>query len=270
MNMDFLAIIPAMIPNIAMPFKILTNFKTGIRMNEYATVGSLITIILNNEILRYNASITLFSLLLLKFIQYGVTYEKISQYPHILQSIIFSEYILYFTLYTNYDTLINTSIMMPLLRMFIMYEQFRLIIHVGISVFNSILIIWSKRYLKSATIEALFNLSPELIFNTITSAVMGKLIYINHNGTVISNMKGCVKISEEDLERYAPINNRTDPIPEQFGITECSICTDKYLPEIQLTRTLPCKHSFHCSCVDAWFFAGHLMCPMCRHPLVGN
>ena len=249
MNMDFLAIIPAMIPNIAMPFKILTNFKTGIRMNEYATVGSLITIILNNEILRYNASITLFSLLLLKFIQYGVTYEKISQYPHILQSIIFSEYILYFTLYTNYDTLINTSIMMPLLRMFI---------------------IWSKRYLKSATIEALFNLSPELIFNTITSAVMGKLIYINHNGTVISNMKGCVKISEEDLERYAPINNRTDPIPEQFGITECSICTDKYLPEIQLTRTLPCKHSFHCSCVDAWFFAGHLMCPMCRHPLVGN
>ena len=76
MNMDFLAIIPAMIPNIAMPFKILTNFKTGIRMNEYATVGSLITIILNNEILRYNASITLFSLLLLKFIQYGLSNNK--------------------------------------------------------------------------------------------------------------------------------------------------------------------------------------------------
>lgn len=78
-------------------------------------------------------------------------------------------------------------------------------------------------------------------------------------------------ISESDLNLVAPLrfpgNNNSDrPLEQQteYSVPEsCTICTEDY-SEKQLTRTLPCKHSFHAYCVDDWLLRRSAICPICR------
>jgi len=45
----------------------------------------------------------------------------------------------------------------------------------------------------------------------------------------------------------------------------CAICQDTINISKEMSRILPkCKHTFHCHCIDNWFFSGHNICPICR------
>ena len=41
----------------------------------------------------------------------------------------------------------------------------------------------------------------------------------------------------------------------------CSICMDVYSVS-QSVKTLPCSHTFHCSCIDTWLSSASLNCPL--------
>lgn len=38
---------------------------------------------------------------------------------------------------------------------------------------------------------------------------------------------------------------------------------------LQLVRTLPCAHEFHCECVDRWLLAKRT-CPLCKGNIIGS
>jgi len=44
--------------------------------------------------------------------------------------------------------------------------------------------------------------------------------------------------------------------------TTCAVCMDDYVPKT-LSRTLPCEHSFHATCIDTWLMESGT-CPICR------
>ena len=41
----------------------------------------------------------------------------------------------------------------------------------------------------------------------------------------------------------------------------CSICMEVY-SESQCVKTLPCHHTFHCTCIDTWLSSASLNCPL--------
>ena len=41
----------------------------------------------------------------------------------------------------------------------------------------------------------------------------------------------------------------------------CSICMEVY-SELQCVKTLPCHHTFHCTCIDTWLSSASLNCPL--------
>ena len=43
------------------------------------------------------------------------------------------------------------------------------------------------------------------------------------------------------------------------------ICLEK-LAEGNLVRHLPCRHTFHTSCIDQWFRSQRYTCPICIAP----
>lgn len=46
---------------------------------------------------------------------------------------------------------------------------------------------------------------------------------------------------------------------------QCSICLTDYT-ENDKVKILPCKHHFHCTCVDEWFIIDDI-CPLCKKPI---
>lgn len=77
------------------------------------------------------------------------------------------------------------------------------------------------------------------------------------------------KITEDELNEICELkcngllNNLHKNDPEYTVPTECAICNDKFDTKY-LHRTLPCKHSFHASCIDQWILKSHNVCPICR------
>jgi hypothetical protein len=77
-------------------------------------------------------------------------------------------------------------------------------------------------------------------------------------------------VSQEIIEQYAPLrfpglNNVIDSTNanHQYTIpTKCSVCMDIFSTS-GLSRTLPCNHSFHATCIDSWL-EKHGNCPLCR------
>jgi len=49
------------------------------------------------------------------------------------------------------------------------------------------------------------------------------------------------------------------------GLNDCSICLQTI--EDSLKCTTQCEHQFCKSCLDRWFNAHHLSCPMCRQDI---
>lgn len=50
-------------------------------------------------------------------------------------------------------------------------------------------------------------------------------------------------------------------------MNQCPIC---YEENDQIVVVLPCRHEFHCSCLQRWVYHGHNTCPMCRQGIPEN
>lgn len=56
--------------------------------------------------------------------------------------------------------------------------------------------------------------------------------------------------------------------PDLFiGHTICTICFDP-IGDREIIRGLPCLHVFHKNCMDAWFEALHVTCPLCKQDIL--
>ena len=91
-----------------------------------------------------------------------------------------------------------------------------------------------------------------------------------HGVNIVSHSKNL--IDEKSLEQIAPLRCPSLGNSDREGVTEyttpdnCSVCTETY-SEKQLTRTLPCGHSFHAVCVDQWLLERSAVCPICRRDI---
>ena len=88
-----------------------------------------------------------------------------------------------------------------------------------------------------------------------------------HGVNILSHSKNLV--DEKTLDQIAPLrcptlgNSYRQERTEYTTPDNCSICAETY-SEKQLTRTLPCGHSFHAVCVDQWLLQRSAVCPICR------
>jgi hypothetical protein len=74
---------------------------------------------------------------------------------------------------------------------------------------------------------------------------------------------------------YMLLNDNEDITPPQSNNSDndelCIICYDKLDCSGKLPYTLPeCQHSFHQSCINAWFRQGNQKCPLCNDIGTGN
>jgi len=105
--------------------------------------------------------------------------------------------------------------------------------------------------------------------------------YVNNNiGPILNQFANVVNmidqtqnrtvLNETTLEEIAPLHcpcipdpNKTDYAPEYSIPSTCCVCLEQYNPK-QLSRCLPCKHSFHANCIDKWLLEGSACCPICK------
>jgi len=89
-----------------------------------------------------------------------------------------------------------------------------------------------------------------------------------HNNNALSNdVDGEQGISPQLMEQTLSSNNVTTEANRDMDEDEdcCAICLVIYKEGDEL-RSLPCKHDFHKSCVDAWL-GNNASCPACRYSL---
>lgn len=97
-----------------------------------------------------------------------------------------------------------------------------------------------------------------------------RISYQNLEILTIPNRPGQQQLDEAQLEEIAPtqVPQFRETNIDHFAEEQCSICHEVYDETRQLYRILPnCRHSFHCHCIDKWFFSGHSVCPLCRTEL---
>lgn len=77
--------------------------------------------------------------------------------------------------------------------------------------------------------------------------------------------------TQEEIDRCPTriLRETDDLLVQQEGKEppHCAVCLEPYCVEQQV-RTIPCFHTFHCSCIDPWL-AQKATCPVCKHPAVG-
>jgi hypothetical protein len=103
--------------------------------------------------------------------------------------------------------------------------------------------------------------------------VDGGIIEIAYHGLTVFSYPGPrplqPPLTEEQLDTVAPLRcpglmNVLKNSDHSYTCPDtCSVCRAEY-SEKQLTRTLPCNHSFHAACVDAWLLTRSPTCPICR------
>ncbi|GMN61329.1 hypothetical protein TIFTF001_030414 [Ficus carica] len=76
------------------------------------------------------------------------------------------------------------------------------------------------------------------------------------NGEIQESFRGVMVECSRDLQ-HSPIER---PLSEEDA--ECCICLSVYDDETEL-RELPCRHHFHCACIDKWLHI-NATCPLCK------
>ena len=59
-----------------------------------------------------------------------------------------------------------------------------------------------------------------------------------------------------------------DAFRDWLGLLERGFPFNWFVYSLQLVRTLPCDHEFHCECVDRWLLAKRT-CPLCKGNIIG-
>jgi hypothetical protein len=176
-----------------------------------------------------------------------------------------------------YDVPNNLNFLMYVWRAFIEMHRFRYYCEV---IFGTILIVtgtlfypFLKYYYKKSEIiiNNLTSIPLTVYRNVYNSIIDGQSIDIRVDNINIISVppKYKVHMTEDELEKLAP---KIMPIVRSIKTRKmkseeinCVICQDVINVNKEMSRTLPnCKHSFHCHCIDNWFFCGHNICPICR------
>lgn len=80
---------------------------------------------------------------------------------------------------------------------------------------------------------------------------------------------GCCDVAGADadaaraLAAQAPAHTAGINAGEEGEHGECAVCLDPFTPGLDLTRSLPCGHTFHSACLLRWL-SQKLACPVCR------
>ncbi|KAF9349001.1 E3 ubiquitin-protein ligase rnf13 [Mortierella sp. AD094] len=61
----------------------------------------------------------------------------------------------------------------------------------------------------------------------------------------------------------ATVNAPTSGLDEATNET-CAVCLDEFSDGEEI-RTLPCRHEFHCECIDPWLTRKSSTCPLCKY-----
>lgn len=87
---------------------------------------------------------------------------------------------------------------------------------------------------------------------------MSDLSAVSSVSSAVSSVPSSLRPTEDQLLHHTTVQTLTEH-PE----ANCAICQDAMVVG-QVTRRLHCQHTFHLSCVDAWF-SSRPTCPTCRH-----
>ncbi|CAJ0957990.1 unnamed protein product, partial [Mesorhabditis belari] len=66
------------------------------------------------------------------------------------------------------------------------------------------------------------------------------------------------RLSKKNLKKIPTRKYKSGDEPET-----CAICLDDFVPDEKL-RILPCRHVYHCKCIDPWLTKNRKVCPMCK------
>ncbi|KAG0363034.1 hypothetical protein BGZ54_008373, partial [Gamsiella multidivaricata] len=61
----------------------------------------------------------------------------------------------------------------------------------------------------------------------------------------------------------AATNNPT-PVLDEVTSDTCAVCLDEFSDGEEI-RMLPCRHEFHCECIDPWLVRKSSTCPLCKY-----
>jgi hypothetical protein len=127
-------------------------------------------------------------------------------------------------------------------------------------------------------LQKTFRFTEITIYTTLSFASAGILAikfilpyFIDTIRENIFNKKKDSTLSIEEIDKIAPLkcaglknnhyNNNDYSIPD-----DCSVCLINFNIN-ELSRTLPCNHTFHASCIDQWLSTSKSECPICRKEL---
>lgn len=175
------------------------------------------------------------------------------------------------------DVPVHLSFLMYLWRGFIEMHRYRYYCEV---ILGTLLIVTSvlfypflKYYYKrlEIIINNLTTIPITVYRNVYNSIIQGQSIHLEIDNIVIISVppKNKEFITEDQLEVIAPKKMPTTQSvltrKMRLELNNCAICQEVINITKEMSRSLPkCEHSFHCHCIDHWFFSGHKTCPICR------
>ena len=230
----------------------------------YVIVPEIIKAVNNKLIKKDNDSILSYKSILL---EYSSKFIELSCYSGVIES--------YNNMYYHIPN--NLSLLMYLWRGFIEMHRYRYYCEVIIGTFlitscvilNPFLRLYYNKF--EIIIHNLTSIPLSVYRNVFNAITEGQSIDFHIDNITILSIppKHKINMTEDELEIIAP---KKMPVTQlittrkmKLDQNNCAICQDIINISKEMSRTLPkCKHTFHCHCIDNWFFSGHNICPICR------